>query len=73
MVAWWWLLVVGILTLLLGAIIGFFLTRMFFNRQLKNNPPINAAMIRAMYSRMGRKPSELQVQAVINAMKRNQG
>lgn len=72
MVAWWWLLIVGILTLILGLAIGFFVTKRLFTNQLKKKPPVNANMIRAMYTRMGRKPSENQVQSVINAMKKYQ-
>lgn len=72
MVAWWWLLIMGVLALIAGLAIGFFVTRKIFTNQLKKNPPVNANMIRAMYTRMGRKPSELQVQSVMNAMKRYQ-
>lgn len=56
---------------LAGAIIGFFVSRWFFKRQLQKNPPINENMIRAMFMQMGRKPSEAQVRAVMNSMKRN--
>lgn len=58
--------------LLAGLIIGFFLSRWFFKKQLQKNPPINEKMIRAMFMQMGRKPSESQVRAVMNSMKRNQ-
>ena len=55
-----------------GIIAGFFLSRWFFKRELKKNPPINENMIRAMFMQMGRKPSEAQIRAVMNSMKRNQ-
>ena len=55
-----------------GLIAGFFLSRWFFKRELKKNPPINENMIRAMFMQMGRKPSEAQIRAVMNSMKRNQ-
>ena len=58
--------------LIVGAIIGFFLSRWFFKRQLQKNPPINENMIRAMFMQMGRKPSESQIRAVMNQMKKNQ-
>ncbi len=58
--------------LLAGLIIGFFLSLWFFKKQLQKNPPINEKMIRAMFMQMGRKPSESQVRAVMNSMKRNQ-
>ncbi|MCQ2792861.1 MAG: YneF family protein [Bacilli bacterium] len=55
-----------------GLIIGFIVTRWFLKRQLQKNPPINENMIRAMFMQMGRKPSEAQIKAVMNSMKRNQ-
>ena len=58
--------------ILLGLVGGFFLSRWFFKRELKKNPPINENMIRAMFMQMGRKPSEAQIRAVMNSMKRNQ-
>jgi len=57
--------------LILGLVVGFFLSRWFFKRELQKNPPINEKMIRAMFTQMGRKPSEAQVRAVMNSMKRN--
>jgi len=67
----------GLIGIIIGCIIagvvaGFFLSRWFFKRELKKNPPINENMIRAMFMQMGRKPSESQIRAVMNSMKRNQ-
>ena len=61
--------IIGVL--ILGLVAGFFLSRWFFKRELQKNPPINEKMIRAMFTQMGRKPSEAQVRAVMNSMKRN--
>lgn len=58
--------------LIAGLIVGFFLSRWFFKKELQKNPPINENMIRAMFMQMGRKPSEAQIRAVMNSMKRNQ-
>ena len=58
-----------IVALLGGLIGGFFLSRWFFKRELEKNPPINENMIRAMFMKMGRKPSEAQIRAVMNSMK----
>ena len=55
-----------------GLIAGFFASRWFFKREFKKHPPINENMIRAMFMQMGRKPSESQVRAVMNSMKRSQ-
>ena len=57
MLAWYYALIIGIACLIVGAIIGFFLSRFFFQRYLKKNPPINENMVRAMLSQMGRTPS----------------
>ena len=64
---WLWI----ILALIAGLVAGFFISRWLFKRELQKNPPINEKMIRAMYMQMGRKPSEAQVRAIMNSMKRN--
>ncbi|MBQ9048762.1 MAG: YneF family protein [Solobacterium sp.] len=51
-----------------GAAIAYFLTRRAFEKQLKENPPVNEKMIRAMFMQMGRKPSEAQIKQVMKAM-----
>ena len=53
---------------LVGAVAAYFLTRKNFEKQLKENPPINEKMIRAMYAQMGRKPSEAQIRAIMKYM-----
>lgn len=53
---------------LIGAIIGFFLSRYYFKKQLRDNPPINEKMIRTMFLEMGRKPSEAQVRRIMKSM-----
>ena len=55
-----------------GLVVGFFAARWFFKRQLEKNPPINEAMVRALYQSVGRKPSEADIQRTINAVKRQQ-
>ena len=67
----YWILLI-VLALILGAVGGFFLSRWFFKRQLEKNPPINEAMIRALYQSVGRKPSEADIQRTMNAVKRQQ-
>ncbi len=70
---WSWLtpLLVGIGALLIGAIIGFFVSRHFFTKYLKEHPPINEKMIRAMMQQMGRTPSEKQVRQIMASMKQD--
>ena len=62
----WFGLVIG--ALIIGAIAGFMIVRYVFKKQLKDNPPINENMIRAMFRSMGRKPSEAQIRAVMKQM-----
>ncbi len=68
MVKWFWLLIVGVSCLIVGFVIGFFVIRSVFTKQLEKNPPINRDMIRAMFMQMGRKPSEKDITRVMNSM-----
>ena len=54
--------------LVVGAIISFFVTKHYFEKQLKENPPVSEKMIRAMFLQMGRKPSEAQIKAIMRSM-----
>lgn len=67
--AWGGILAAGII---IALIIGFFGARYFFKKQMEKNPPINEAMIRALYQSVGRKPSEADIQRTMNAVKRQQ-
>lgn len=68
---WSWLtpLLVGIGALLVGAIIGFFVSRHFFTKYLEEHPPIDEKQIRVMMQQMGRTPSEKQVRQIMASMK----
>lgn len=68
MLAWYWVLVIAVVCLVVGFIIGFFVIKAVFTKQLKDNPPINRDMIRAMFMQMGRKPSEKDITRVMNSM-----
>lgn len=67
---WTWLtpVLVGVVCLLVGAVVGFFVSRKLFNKYLEKNPPINEKMIRAMMQQMGRTPSEKQVRQIMASM-----
>ena len=67
--AWIGILIAGVVAALIA---GFFLARWFFKRQLEKNPPINEAMIRALYQSVGRKPSEADIQRTMAAVRRQQ-
>lgn len=68
--AGWFGIAIGLL--ILGLVLGFFVSKKLFEKQLQKNPPINEKMIRAMFTSMGRKPSEAQVRSVMNSIKKNQ-
>lgn len=57
-----------VIGLIIGALGGFFGARHYMKKQIKENPPVNEKMIRAMFMQMGRKPSEAQIRAVMNSM-----
>lgn len=64
----WLAIVLIVVALLLGAVLGFFLSQRYFKKYLRDNPPVNENMIRAMMTQMGRKPSEKQVRQVMQSM-----
>jgi len=57
-----------IVALIVGAVGGFFISRQYMMKYLKENPPINEDMLRMMMTQMGRKPSEKQVRQVMSQM-----
>ena len=64
----WQALLLALGALIVGGIAGFFITRYIFQKQLKENPPVNEKMIRAMFRSMGRTPSEKQVREIMRSM-----
>ena len=61
------LLVIGII---IGAVIGFLLARHFMKKYLKDNPPINEEMLKALMMQMGRKPNQKQINQMMKAMEK---
>ena len=57
--------------IVIGAILGFYFTKKRFEKELKENPPINEKMIRAMFMQMGRKPSEAQIRQIMKSINSN--
>ncbi len=64
----WLAITLIVVALIVGALLGFFISQKYFKRYLEKNPPINEQMVRAMMTQMGRKPSEKQVRQVLNSM-----
>ena len=67
-IAIWQFILFLVLALLGGGVIGLFVTRYIFQKQLRDNPPVNEKMIRAMFRSMGRTPSEKQVREIMRNM-----
>lgn len=63
------LVIIGIL---IGAAIGYFFAQYAFKKYLKNNPPINEEMIKALMMQMGRKPNQKQINQMIKSMEKYQ-
>ena len=57
--------------LVIGGFLGFYFTKKKFEKELKENPPINEKMIRAMFLQMGRKPSEAQSKQIRKSVNAN--
>ena len=57
--------------LIIGAVLGFYFTKRKFEKELKENPPTNEKMIRAMFLQMGRKPSEAQIRQIMKSVNAN--
>ncbi|MDD2238559.1 MAG: YneF family protein [Bacilli bacterium] len=58
--------------LIVGAVLGFFLCKLYMQKYLKKNPPINEKMIETLMSGMGRKPSQKQIKQLMQQMNRMQ-
>ena len=67
----WQAILLAVGTLIVGGIAGFFITRYIFQKQLRENPPVNEKMIRAMFRSMGRTPSEKQIREIMRNMNSN--
>lgn len=53
---------------LVGAVIGFFVARKYMMKYLKQNPPINEEMIKALMMQMGRTPNQKQINQIMKSM-----
>lgn len=53
---------------ILGGVAGFFIAKHFMQKYLKQNPPINEEMIKALMTQMGRTPSQKQVNQMMKQM-----
>lgn len=53
----WVGILVGVVALLIGVALGFFIARKYMMSYLKKNPPINEQMLRMMMMQMGDRKS----------------
>ena len=56
--------------LIIGAVVGFFVSRKIMTKYLQKNPPINEEMIRTLMSGMGRTPTQKQVNQMMKQMQK---
>lgn len=69
----WMYILVGILALLAGVALGFFIARKYMMSYLEKNPPINEQMLKMMMMQMGMKPSQKKINQMMNAMNKQGG
>ncbi|MCM3161341.1 MULTISPECIES: YneF family protein [Bacillaceae] len=68
----WVVILVGILALLAGVALGFFIARKYMMNYLKKNPPINEQMLKMMMMQMGQKPSQKKINQMMSQMNKMQ-
>lgn len=68
----WTYILVGVLALIAGIALGFFIARKYMENYLKKNPPINEQMLRVMMMQMGQKPSQKKINQMLAAMNKVQ-
>lgn len=64
----WQFILVGVIALLVGVVIGFFIARKYMMDYMKKNPPINEKMLRVMMMQMGQNPSQKKINQMMKAM-----
>ena len=57
-----------VIGLIIGIIIGVVVARHFIKKYMKDNPPINEEMIKALMMQMGRKPNQKQINQMMKSM-----
>ncbi|MFE4810792.1 YneF family protein [Peribacillus simplex] len=68
----WVNILVGVLALIAGVVLGFFIARKYMMDYLKKNPPINEQMLKMMMMQMGMKPSQKKINQMMSAMNKQQ-
>jgi hypothetical protein len=63
---------VGVVALVAGVALGFFIARKYMMNYLEKNPPINEQMLKMMMMQMGQKPSQKKINQMMSAMNKQQ-
>ncbi|MDF2946080.1 MAG: hypothetical protein K0S51_759 [Bacillales bacterium] len=61
-------ILVGVLCLIAGTALGFYLARRYMFDYLKKNPPVNEQMLKVMMAQMGQKPSQKKINQMMKSM-----
>ena len=64
----WLGILVGVVALVAGVALGFFIARKYMMNYLQKNPPINEQMLKMMMMQMGMKPSQKKINQMMAAM-----
>lgn len=68
----WWDILYLVIGLVVGLVAGFLISKKLVAKELKENPPINEEMIKALMRGMGRNPSQKQVNQLMKQMQKYQ-
>ena len=68
----WLGILVGVVALVAGVALGFFIARKYMMNYLHKNPPINEQMLKMMMMQMGQKPSQKKINQMMSAMNKQQ-
>lgn len=68
----WLGILVGVVALVAGMALGFFIARKYMMNYLEKNPPINEQMLKMMMMQMGQKPSQKKINQMMSAMNKQQ-
>jgi len=63
-----WVVLIAAAALIVGTLLGFFISRKYMLDYLKKNPPINEQMLRTLMMQMGMKPSRKKINQMMRAM-----
>ena len=68
----WLGILVGVVALVAGVALGFFIARKYMMNYLQKNPPINEQMLKMMMMQMGQKPSQKKINQMMSAVNKQQ-